>query len=67
MIHIKRFFDRVSLMESKKSKDFVLPMSEARVLKDEIANLLADLHQLNADDKNKDEVIKVEITGGSFK
>jgi 5-bromo-4-chloroindolyl phosphate hydrolysis protein len=67
MIHIKRFFDRVSLMESKKSKDFVLPMSEARVLKDEIAKLLADLHQLNAEDKNKDEVIKVEITGGSFK
>ncbi len=54
-------------MESKKSKDFVLPMSEARVLKDEIAKLLADLHQLNAEDKNKDEVIKVEITGGSFK
>jgi hypothetical protein len=67
MIHIKRFFDRVSLMESKKSKDFVLPMSEARVLRDEIAKLLADLHQLSAEDKDKEEIIKVEITGGSFK
>lgn len=67
MIHIKRFLDKVSLMDSKRSKDLVLPMSEARVLRDEIAKLLADLHDFNNTDKNKEEVIKVEITGGKFK
>jgi hypothetical protein len=67
MIHIKRFLDKVSNMDGKRSKDLVLPMSEARVLRDEIAKLLADLHELNNTDKNKDEVIKVEITGGKFK
>jgi hypothetical protein len=67
MIHIKRFLDKVSHMDSKRSKDFVLPMSEARVLRDEIAKLLADLHELNNTDKNKEEVIKVEIRGGGFK
>lgn len=67
MIHIKRFLDKVSHMDSKRSKDLVLPMSEARVLRDEIAKLLADLHELNDTDKNKEEVIKVEITGGKFK
>jgi 5-bromo-4-chloroindolyl phosphate hydrolysis protein len=67
MIHIKRFLDKVSHMDSKRSKDLVLPMSEARVLRDEIAKLLADLHELNNTDKNKEEVIKVEIKGGGFK
>lgn len=67
MIQIKRFLDKVSFMESKKNKDLVLPMTEARVLRDEIAKLLADLHELNNTDKNKEEVIKVEIKGGSFK
>ena len=54
-------------MDSKRSKDLVLPMSEARVLRDEIAKLLADLYELNNTDKNKEEVIKVEIKGGGFK
>lgn len=67
MIHIKRFLDKVSIMDSKRGKDLVLPMTEARVLRDEIAKLLADLHELSGEGKNKDEVIKVEITGGSFK
>ncbi len=67
MIHIKRFLDKVSHTDSKRSKDLVLPMSEARVLRDEIAKLLADLHELNNTDKNKEEVIKVEIKGGGFK
>jgi hypothetical protein len=67
MIHIKRFLDKVSHMDSKRSKDLVLPMSEARVLRDEIAKLLADLYELNNTDKNKEEVIKVEIKGGGFK
>jgi|694.fasta_scaffold27155_5 hypothetical protein len=67
MIQIKRFMDKVSHLDSKRSKDLVLPMSEARVLRDEIAKLLADLHELNNEDKKTEEVIKVEITGGKFK
>jgi 5-bromo-4-chloroindolyl phosphate hydrolysis protein len=59
--------DKVSHLDSKRSKDLVLPMSEARVLRDEIAKLLADLHELNNEDKKTEEVIKVEITGGKFK
>lgn len=67
MIQIKRFMDKVSNLDSKRSKDLVLPMSEARVLRDEIAKLLADLHELNKEDRKNEEVIKVEITGGKFK
>lgn len=67
MIHIKRFMDKVSHLESTKTKDAVIPITEARGLRDEIAKLLADLHDLNDKDKKKEEVIKVEIKGGSFK
>lgn len=65
MIHIKRFIDKVSLMEGKQNKDIVMPYSEAKGLRDELAKLLVDLHSL--DKQQKDEVITVEIRGGSFK
>jgi len=52
-------------MESKQNKDVVIPMQEARYLRDEIAKLLADLHS-NKEQKTE-EVLKVEITGGSFR
>jgi hypothetical protein len=66
MMHIKRFIDKVSAMESKQNKDIVIPMIDARGLRDDIAKLLADLHLLTREQK-KDEVIQVELTGGSFK
>lgn len=53
-------------MESKQNKDVVISMQEARGLRDDIAKLLADLHLLTSEQK-KDEVIQVELTGGSFK
>jgi hypothetical protein len=68
MIHIKRFIDRVSMVESKQGKDFVMPIIEARGLRDELAKLLADKYQLNQEVKTDEEpVIKLEIKGGSFK
>ena len=67
MVHIKRFLDKVSHLESRNTKDMVLPMSDARGLRDEIAKLLVDLNTLKSKDTNKEEIIKVEITGGKFK
>ena len=64
-MHIKKFIDKISAMESKQNKDVVIPMQEARYLRDEIAKLLADLH--GSKEQKTEEVLKVEITGGSFK
>jgi hypothetical protein len=64
-MHIKRFIDKVSHLESTKTKDLVLPMSEARLLRDEIAKLLLDLHSKPVDTTN--DIIKIEMKGGSFK
>ena len=59
----------MSLVESKQSKDVVLPISDARGLRDEVTKLLSDLHELSQTDKRTatDEVMQVEIKGGSFK
>ena len=67
MLHIKKFLDIVSHLDSRKAKDLVLPMQDARGLRDEIAKLLSDLHEINSKASIKEEIIKVEITGGKFK
>lgn len=63
MIYIKRFIDKISYMENKQSKDLVMPMTEARGLRDELAKLLVDLHFT----EKEESIIQVEIKGGSFK
>jgi len=65
MLHIKRYIDKISNLESKKTNEVVLSMNDARGLRDEIAKLLLDLNE--KDSKKKDDVIEVRITGGNFK
>lgn len=69
MIHIKRFVDKMSAVEAKQSKDVVLPIADARGLRDDITKLLAELHDLNKNQpiSQANEVTQVEIKGGSFK
>ena len=59
----------MSLVESKQSKDVVLPISDARGLRDEVTKLLSDLHELSQTGKSNvnDEITQIEIKGGSFK
>jgi len=68
-IHIKKFIDKLAVMETKQSRDVVLSAADARGLRDEISKLLSDLYELsNARTNEKlNEVIQVEIKGGSFK
>lgn len=69
MNNIKRFFDRVSQMDQSPGKNLVIPAAEARLLRDELAKLLADkLEAANtARQQAPAEVIKVEMTGGKFR
>ena len=64
MIHIKRFIDKVSSTEGRQGKDIVIPISEARGLRDELAKLLVDRID-NAKDATP-EIIQVEVVGGKF-
>jgi hypothetical protein len=64
MVNIKRFIDRVSSMDQNPGKSLVLPIDEARQLRDEIVKLLAD--KLNDRINAPQDVIKIEVTGGNF-
>lgn len=68
-IHIKRFIDKVSHIEGRQGKDVVLPVSEARGLRDEISKMLADNNDLLSGKLNtpaQEQTIQVEIVGGRF-
>jgi hypothetical protein len=64
MIIIKRFIDKVS---SIKGNNLVLPIEEAKMLRDEISKLLADNYELhNKPSSEDDTVIQLEINGGKW-
>lgn len=64
MINIKRFIDRVSAMDARSTKDLILSAGEARLLRDEIAKLLADKVE---EQRNKvPDVQKVAVSGGRW-
>jgi hypothetical protein len=68
MLQIKRFIDKVAVAESKQTKDLVLPMADARGLRDEMSKLLSDLYEMSqGQNKSKEsEIIQIEIVGNSF-
>ena len=66
MIHIKRFIDKVSIMETKQGKDVVIPISEARGLRDELSKLLTDNYELLQNKVTIEPVFQVEVNGGRF-
>ena len=67
MIHTKRFIDKVSLMEGRQGKDVILPIAEARGLRDELSKMMADNYKLLSSQTNTTESItQVEITGGKW-
>ena len=53
MLYIKKFIDKISYLESKQSKDLVMPLSEARMVRDELAKLVLDMLKM----KNIEEQI----------
>lgn len=64
MIFIKRFLDKMTAYEGKQSKDIIIPLNDARGLRDDIAKLLLDLNEKKS---NNEEIVKININGGSFK
>lgn len=65
MQYIRKFLEKATIAEKKTKKDLVLSIDEVRGLKDDISNLLADLHEKNKN--TSEQEIIVEIKGRSFK
>lgn len=63
MIIIKRFIDKVS---ATKGTNLVLPIDEAKTLRDEIAKLIAENYELLNKKATDESVIQLEINGGKW-
>lgn len=68
MINIKRFIDKVSSMEGRQSRDVVLPIAEARALRDELAKLIIDKYTESDSPPpvQSDAVTQVEVKGSKW-
>lgn len=68
-LHLQRFVDRVRGTEARGLKDFTMSLNEAKDLHADITRLLIELEKTRAaltQNANKEEVITVQIGGGSF-
>lgn len=71
MIHIQRFVERLQGFEARGTKDYSMPLKDAKDLHADITKLLLALETLrsnkNTSTPTNNDVITVEMTGGSFK
>lgn len=65
-LYIKRFIDRLQSFESRGVKDFSCPIQDAKNLHADITKLLLDLEQAKNQPSATEQVITVQMEGGSF-
>ena len=70
MIHIQRFVERLQGFEARGAKDYNMSLRDAKDLHADITKLLLALETLRSNKPTtptNNDVITVEMTGGSFK
>jgi hypothetical protein len=66
-LHINRFIDLIKAQESRGGRDINMSLRDAKDLHADITKLLLVLESLRSQSNTtRDEVIKVELTGGTF-
>lgn len=66
-LHIHRFIDLIKSTEARGQKDVFMSLRDAKDLHADITKLLLTLEQIRTQQSASEEVIQVELTGGSFK
>lgn len=67
MLYIQQFIDRLTGCDARGMKDFTMSMSDAKNLHTDITKLMMELLKLKEkSEKTAEEVIKVELNGGTF-
>ena len=69
MLHLQKFIDRLRGSEARGGKDFIMPMTEAKGLAADLTQLLIELktYQEQSIASKEEQIIEVNINGGSFK
>ena len=67
-LHLKKFNDRVKVMNQTNSKELVLSALEARNIHTELFELLAKINELTEIKKSAEDnsTVSVEFDGGNF-
>jgi len=66
-LHLKKFNDRVKVLNQTNSRELVLTAAEARQLQADIFDLLTQIQALARIKESQDnEVITVQVKGGGF-
>lgn len=63
MSQIKKFVDRVANAEARELREVLIPLSDAKELRDEITKILLDQREQKG---NSNEVIEVVMNGGKW-
>ena len=66
-LHINRFVDSIKAAESRGQKDLIMPIRDAKDLHSDITKLLLVVQNLQQQLQQTNEIVKLEISGGSFK
>lgn len=66
-LHINRFIDNIKAHEARGQRDFTMTMRDAKDLHGDITKLLLVVQTLQQQIQQANEVVEVEISGGSFK
>jgi len=69
-LHINRFVDLIRSTEARGQRDLYMPIRDAKDLQADITRLLTTVEELRRAQSTAapaQEVIEIEITGGSFK
>ncbi len=67
-LHLQKFIDRVQGFEARGIKDFTMSMTDAKSMHADLTRLLLELQALREvrTSQAAEEVIRVDVTGGSF-
>jgi hypothetical protein len=70
-LHLQKFIERVRGHEARASKDFVMPMADAKGMAADLTELLLELktakEALLTPREEREEILEVVVTGGKFK
>ena len=62
MSQIKKFIDRVATAEGRQMREVLMPISEAKLLRDDIMKLMLE----QKGQKKEEDVITVVVNGGKW-
>jgi len=65
-LHLRKFNDRVKVLNQTNARDLVLSAAEARQLQADIFDLLTQIQALTEVNSTEPEIISVQVKGGGF-